>query len=67
MRFEYSSSSSSSSSSPPSSSSSIGTTARCGLWPAEQDPSLFSCHQLSPPSLNLSSLFLCSTFVTIRF
>jgi hypothetical protein len=25
------------------------------------------CHQLSPSSLNLSSFFLCSTFVTISF
>jgi hypothetical protein len=25
------------------------------------------CHQLSPSSLNPSSFFLCSTFVTIRF
>jgi hypothetical protein len=24
------------------SSSSTGTTARCGLWPVEQDPSIFS-------------------------
>jgi hypothetical protein len=38
------------------SSSSTGTTARCGLWPVEQDLSIFSiCHQLSPPSLNPSS------------
>jgi hypothetical protein len=29
-----------------SSSSSTGTTARCGLWPVEQDPSIFS--YLSP-------------------
>jgi hypothetical protein len=25
------------------------------------------CHQLSPPSLNLSSFFLCSNFVTVSF
>jgi hypothetical protein len=25
------------------------------------------CHQLSPSSLNSSSFFLCSTFVTISF
>jgi hypothetical protein len=31
-------------------SSSIGTTARYGLWPVEQYPSIFSCHQLSPSS-----------------
>jgi hypothetical protein len=31
------------------SSSSISTTARCGLWPVEQHPAIFSiCRQLSP-------------------
>jgi hypothetical protein len=49
------------------SSSSIGTTAHCGLWPVGQDPSIFSCHQLSPSLLNPSNFFLCSTFVTISF
>jgi hypothetical protein len=51
-----------------SSSSSTGTTAHCGLWPVEQDPSIFS--YLSPTlSINIKSiqLFLCSTFVTIIF
>jgi hypothetical protein len=37
---------SSSSSSSSSYSSSTGTTARCGFWPVEHDPSIFSC--LSP-------------------
>jgi hypothetical protein len=48
--------------------SSTGTTAHCGLWPVEQDPSIFPiCHQLSPSSLNPSSFFLYSTFATISF
>jgi len=42
-----------SSSSSSSSSSSIGTTAHCGLWPAEQCPSIFS---YQPPTLSIFSL-----------
>ena len=36
-----------------SSSSSIGTSAHCGLWPVEQDPSIFS---YLPPTLSIFSL-----------
>jgi hypothetical protein len=49
-------------------SSSTGTIAHCGLWPVEQDPSIFPY-----PSLTLSiivksiQLFLFSTSVTISF
>jgi hypothetical protein len=48
--------------------SSIGTTARSGLWPVEQYPSIFS--YLSPTLsiiITFIQLFLFSTFVTISF
>jgi hypothetical protein len=48
-----------------SSSSSIGSTAHCGLWPVEQDPSIFS--YLSPTLSIIIKSILCSTFVTISF
>jgi hypothetical protein len=49
-----------------SSSSSIGTTARCGLWPVEKYPSIFS--YLSPTLsifslLALEDLFLLPLFI----
>jgi hypothetical protein len=34
-----------------SSSSSTGTTARCGLWPVEQDPSIFSYLSPTPSTI----------------
>jgi hypothetical protein len=49
-------------------SSSTGTTAHCGLWPVEKDPSIFPiCHQLSLSSLNPSSFFPLFDFRNNKF
>ena len=57
----YNAASSSSSSSSTSSSSSIGTTARCGLWPVEQCP-IFS---YLPPTLSIFSLPALDLFLLL--